>query len=62
MQKISTRQKHLSPTEDKQPKASAPSPEETWKKYSTFHDSFAELLSYESSRKTNSDFWQLNYI
>ncbi len=62
MQKLSTRQKHLSPTEDKQSKAPAQDAEETWNKYSTFHDSFAELLSYENSRIINYDFWQLNYI
>ena len=35
---------------------------DTWKKYSAFHDSFAELLSYENNRKCGSDIWQLNYI
>ena len=35
---------------------------DTWEAYSTLHDSFAEQLSYESSQRRNSDFWQLNYI
>lgn len=34
----------------------------TWNEYLSFHDTFTELLSYENSRKTSSDFWQLNYI
>ncbi len=62
MQKLSTRQKHLSPAKEKPSKEHSKSLEETWEEYSSFHDSFAELLSYENSRKINSDFWELNYI
>lgn len=33
-----------------------------WEEYSSFHDSFAEQLAYESSRKSHSDIWHLHYI
>lgn len=58
MQKLLTQRKFLSLTENKTDK----SKEDTWKEYSSFHDSFAEQLSYEKSQRRNSDFWQLNYI
>ena len=58
MQKLLTQRKFLSLAENKTDK----SKEDTWKEYSTLHDSFAEQLSYEKGQRRNSDFWQLNYI
>lgn len=43
-------------------KLNRPSEADSWAEYSTLHDSFSELLSYERNRRTNSDFWQLNYV
>lgn len=58
MQNLLHNHKNLSTTETKK----EPSDKEVWKEYSVFHDSFAELLSYENNRKCHSDIWQLNYI
>ena len=58
MQKLLTQRKFLSHTENKTDQ----NKKDTWAAYSTLHDSFAEQLSYESSQRRNSDFWQLNYI
>ena len=58
MQKLLTQRKVLSHTENKTDQ----NKKDTWEAYSTLHDSFAEQLSYESSQRRNSDFWQLNYI
>ncbi len=33
-----------------------------WEEYSSFHDSFAEQLAYENSRRSRPDIWNLNYI
>ena len=62
MQKHITTKRHLSQTE-KENSASEPEHiDSQWEEYSSFHDSFTELLSYENSRRSTSDFWQLNYI
>ena len=62
MQKYLTAHQNLSPAENEIPAMKSECSKNKWEEYSSFHDSFTELLSYENSRKSSSDFWQLNYI
>ena len=63
MQKHSNSHKHLSMTDIENPKTTNTIDQtDTWEEYSFIHDSLAELFSYENSRKSSSDFWQLNYV
>lgn len=62
MPKSSTQHMHLSPAESNQLNTSKDSREDCWEEYSSLHDSFTEQLSYERGRKTNFDFWKLNYV
>lgn len=34
----------------------------SFKKYSRFHDSFLEQLTYEKQKSCSSDIWKLHYI
>ena len=62
MQKLLNSHNSLSPTKAKNEKAIKPTAQETWDEYSSVHDAFTEILSYENSRKKYEDIWQLNYI
>lgn len=62
MQKRLDLQKNLSSTEKQGKTKTKEENAKAWEEYSSFHDSFTELLSYENSRKSNSDFWLLNYV
>lgn len=62
MLKSSNHHKHLPLAESNQLNKEKNSKDDCWDEYSTLHDSFTELLSYERGRNTNFDFWQLNYI
>lgn len=62
MLKSSNHHKHSSPAENSRLSQTKDSKTDCWEEYSTLHDSFSELLSYERGRNTNFDFWQLNYI
>lgn len=62
MLKSSNRRRHLSPAESNELNRTKDSREDCWDEYSTLHDSFSDLLSYERGRNISFDFWQLNYI
>ena len=62
MQKKQTAQKYLSQIKGNIPTSPDKASGNSWEEYSCFHDSFADLLSYENNFKIGSDFWQLNYI
>lgn len=62
MPKPLNQHKHLSLAESNTLNTNEENREDHWEEYSSLHDSFTELLSYERGRSQNFDFWQLNYI